>query len=253
MKVSLVQRSIEWLDFKKNWADAEKYIAECADSQVVVLPEMFSTGFCMEPEKSAVGGAETLGWMQEMAKKYSVNLLGSVAVEEDGAYYNRFYIVRPSGEFTKYDKRHLFTFAGEDKRYKAGNERVIVEVEGVRILLIVCYDLRFPVWIRNRGDYDLILCVANWPKSRRSAWDALLRARAIENLCYLGGVNIVGEDPSAVYSGGTAAINYIGATVANVEDNVKGIATFEVDMDALNAFRAKFPALNDADNFALEM
>ncbi|MFR9534604.1 MAG: amidohydrolase [Rikenellaceae bacterium] len=252
MKISLLQRSIEWLAADTNRAKAEEWIAKCTDSKLVVLPEMFTTGFCTDPKCGAESGEVTLKWMQEMAAKYATCLAGSVAVEAHGDYFNRFYFVRPNGEYAKYDKRHLFTFAGEHLKYKAGDERVIVEVEGIRILLLVCYDLRFPVWSRNRGDYDVILCVANWPKPRRSPWDLLLRARAIENVCYVGGVNIVGQDVNVEYSGGTAAIDFLGEVVAKVDNNTEGIATFEVDKEALEAFRAKFPALNDADDFEIK-
>ncbi len=251
MRVSLLQRTIEWCAAENNRNRAEEWIARCSQSQLVVLPEMFTTGFCTDPSLSAESGEPTLAWMCLMAKKYNLTLVGSVAIEQDGRYFNRLYVVRPDGSSTKYDKRHLFSFAGEDKNYTAGSERVVVEIEGVRTLLLVCYDLRFPVWIRSRGDYDLILCVANWPTPRRRVWDLLLRARAVENLCYVGGVNIVDSDPNVSYSGGTAAVNFLGDVVASVNDDEQGVATFDVDLDALSAFRAKFPALDDADNFEI--
>ncbi|MFI3316094.1 MAG: amidohydrolase [Rikenellaceae bacterium] len=251
MKITLLQRSIEWLAADKNRANAEEWIARCADSQLVVLPEMFTTGFCTAPNGSAERGEPTLGWMQQMASRYQVHLAGSVAVDIDSKNYNRLYVVAPDGSYVHYDKRHLFTFAGEHHHYTAGQRRVIVTIHGVRILLLVCYDLRFAVWSRNRGDYDMILCVANWPEARREPWDLLLRARAIENLSYVCGVNIVGSDPSANYSGGTAAIDFMGKVICRVEDNIEGAATFWLDLDALNAFRTKFPALDDADNFEI--
>ncbi len=251
MRISLLQRSIEWLDADKNRTSAQKWIEQCRESQLVVLPEMFTTGFCTDPKCGAESDERTLKWMQLMAAEYQTTLAGSVAVECDGEYFNRFYVVRPDGEYVKYDKRHLFTFAGEHLNYTAGNERVVVEIEGVRVLLLVCYDLRFPVWMRNRGDYDMILCVAAWPRPRRLPWDILLRARAIENLCYVGGVNIVGQDVNVEYSGGTVAINFLGEVIAKVEDDTEGIATFDVDLEALGEFRAKFPALNDADDFEI--
>lgn len=226
-------------------------IAQCATSRLVVLPEMFTTGFCTDPRVGAESGEQTLAWMQQMASRYGVALAGSVAVELDGDYYNRLYVVEPDGRYSKYDKRHLFTFAGEHHNYKAGDQRGIVEIEGVRILLLICYDLRFPVWSRNRGDYDMILCVANWPRARRAPWDLLLRARAVENLSYVCGVNIVGSDPNVDYSGGTAAIDFLGNVIASVPDDQEGVATVEIDMEALRNFRAKFPALNDADNFEI--
>ncbi len=249
MKISLIQSSIEWLQPEKNSVVAEGWIEKCCDSDIVVFSEMFTTGFCMNPERSSVSGDETLHWMQGVAKKYDVAIAGSVAVEEAGQYYNRLYVVRGDGTYTKYDKRHLFTFAGESEHYTSGDDRVVFEICGVRVLLLICYDLRFPVWIRNRGDYDVILCVANWPHSRRAVWDVLLKARAIENVSYVCGVNIVGEDISCSYSGGTAAIDFMGRSVASVADNEPGMATFDVDLEALRAFRVKFPALDDADDF----
>ncbi len=252
MRVSLIQKSLEWLAVESNRESTEALIAQCRGSRMVVLPEMFTTGFCLEPESSAERGEETMMWMQEMASRYDTTIVGSVVVEQGGDYYNRLYVVRQDGGVVSYDKRHLFSFAGEDRHYRAGRERVVVEVEGVRVLLLICYDLRFPVWSRNRDDYDMIVCVANWPESRRSAWDALLRGRAIENLAYVAGVNIVGSDPSASYSGGTVALDYIGGELARVADYCEGVATFDLDLERLLAFRKRFPAINDADDFEIK-
>lgn len=168
----------------------------------------------------------------------------------DGRYYNRFYFVQaPTADYATYDKRHLFSFAGEDKRYTAGTERVVVEHYGFRILLQVCYDLRFPVFARNRGDYDMILYVANWPTVRISAWNALLRARAVENQCYVAGVNRTGDDPALVYDGSSALIGFLGETVAAATPGREEAVQGEADLKALEAFRAKFPALRDARCF----
>ncbi len=257
MRVSLIQRPIEWLSAPSNRSDAERWIAKCEGAQFVVLSEMFTTGFCVDPALLAESDCETLQWMKQMAERYGCAIAGGVAVEDvtesgERSFYNRLYVVNRDGSHTKYDKRHLFSFADEQLKYRAGGRRVVVEIEGVRVLLLVCYDLRFPVWSRNCGDYDMIICVANWPASRRSAWDILLRARAVENLCYVCGVNIVGEDPSCSYSGGTVAVDYKGNVIAAVEDNESGIATFEIDLEALNRFRERFPALNDADKFEIK-
>ncbi|MFR9523438.1 MAG: amidohydrolase [Rikenellaceae bacterium] len=262
MKITLLQHATQWMAADANRRNAEEWIERCADSHLVVLPEMFTTGFCTEPRtmqvvgggapEREISGATSLEWMQRMAARYCVTLAGSVAMCEEGDFYNRLFFVRPDGTYASYDKRHLFTFAGEDHHYRAGAERVVVEVEGARILLLICYDLRFPVWSRNRGDYDVILCVAAWPSSRRAVWDLLLRARAIENVSYVCGVNMVGSDPAAQYSGGTAAIDFAGNIVAQVADNEQGAATFELDMGALEAFRSKFPALSDADDFEIK-
>ncbi len=251
MKISLLQYGIEWLNPQRNLERIDRWISQCSGSQLVILPEMFATGFCMNPEDAADDGS-VLRWMQQRAEQYGIAIIGSVATECEGRYYNRLYVVKSDGSYSHYDKRHLFTFAGEDRSYEAGDERVVVELGGVRILLLVCYDIRFPVWSRNRGDYDVIVCVANWPKSRREVWDTLLMARAIENVSYVCGVNIVGEDPMCSYSGGTAVIDYKGRRVATVEDDCEGLATVEIDSEALRDFRVKFPALDDADSFEIK-
>ena len=177
---------------------------------------------------------------------------GSVTVEAEGRYYNRFYFVRPDGTYEYYDKHHLFTYGGEHLEFAGGERRVVVEFRGWRILLQVCYDLRFPVWARNRGDYDMILYVASWPSSRVGAWSALLRARAIENLSYVVGVNRVGDDPSCHYNGASALIDYLGTTLAELPADKAGVLRGEATKEALEAFCAKFPALRDADSFELK-
>ena len=185
--------------------------------------------------------------MRDKAAELDAAVAGSVAVCENGRYYNRFYLVKPDGSFSSYDKKHLFTFGGEHERFTAGTERVVVEFRGVRILLEVCYDLRFPIWSRNHGDYDMILYVASWPSVRVGAWKSLLVARAIENQCYVAGVNRVGTDPTNEYSGGSMIIDPYGRVVASCEDGAEMSACAEIDMDMLEAFRKKFPVLNDSD------
>ena len=180
---------------------------------------------------------------------FAKNPSGSIAVTKDGKYYNRFYFVKPDGSVAQYDKKHLFTYGGEHLRFTPGEERVVVEWKGVRILLEICYDLRFPVWARNRGDYDMILYVASWPTPRVNAWSALLVARAIENQCYVAGVNRVGTDPTCEYCGGSVIIDPYGKTIAACAMGEECEATAEVDMELLEAFRKKFPVLNDADEF----
>ena len=170
-----------------------------------------------------------------------------IAVHEDGKYYNRFHFVTPDGAVTTYDKKHLFTFGGEHERFTAGDKRVIVDYKGVRILLEICYDLRFPIWSRNRGDYDMIIYVASWPTPRVESWKALLTARAIENQCYVAGVNRVGTDPGNEYCGGSRVIDPYGKVIASCEDGKEMEAWAEVDLNVLEAFRAKFPVLDDAD------
>ena len=178
-------------------------------------------------------------------------IAGSIATEEEGVFYNRFYFVTPEGDYAQYDKHHLFTYGGEHKRYQAGQERVVVEYMGVRILLAICYDLRFPVWSRNRKDYDMAIYVASWPTPRVEAWKALLHARAIENQCYVVGVNRVGKDPYCQYSGHSAIIDPYGKTLAECNEDKECLLTAQIDMEVLKAFREKFPVLEDADDFVL--
>ena len=247
MKTTILQRDIKWGDPKANIQRADEAISRNAGSDLYVLPEMFSTGFCTSPEGIAEKDDYTLQWMKSKACEIDAAIAGSIAVEEDGKYYNRFYFVTPGGNVTYYDKKHLFTYGGEHLRFTAGKERVVVEWRGVRILLEVCYDLRFPIWARNRGDYDMILYVASWPTPRVAAWSSLLVARAIENQCYVAGVNRVGTDPACEYCGGSVIIDPYGRTIASCVDNTECEATAEVDMVALEAFREKFPVLKDAD------
>lgn len=250
MKVTILQRDITWAAPEVNVARANEAIDRNPGADLYVLPEMFSTGFCTSPEGIAESvESNTLDWMRGKAAQTNAAIAGSVAVCDGERYYNRFYFVKPSGEVVWYDKRHLFTYGGEHLRFTAGEKRVVVEWRGVRILLEVCYDLRFPVWARNRGDYDMILYVASWPTPRVAAWSALLIARAIENQCYVVGVNRVGKDPSCEYCGGSVIIDPYGRNIASCEDNTECEASAEIDMESLAAFRDKFPVLNDADHF----
>ncbi|MBQ8737667.1 MAG: amidohydrolase [Bacteroidaceae bacterium] len=248
MKITILQRDISWANPAENRKRCSEAISKNKGADLYVLPEMFSTGFCTQPEGIAENAnSETLSWMKETAAETNAAIAGSVAVTENGKFYNRFYFVKPDGSVSQYDKKHLFTYGGEHLRFTAGNERVIVEFRGTRILLEICYDLRFPVWSRNRGDYDMILYVASWPTPRVEAWSALLIARAIENQCYVAGVNRVGTDPTCEYCGGSVVIDPYGKTIASCEKNKECEASAEINMELLQAFRQKFPVLNDAD------
>ena len=248
MKITILQRDIVWADPTRNVQRADEAIDGNPGSDLYVLPEMFSTGFCTQPEGIAEPAENrTVSWMKAKASQTGAAIAGSIAVHEDGRYYNRFHFVTPDGNVTTYDKKHLFTFGGEHNRFTAGSERVIVAYKGFRILLEICYDLRFPVWSRNKGDYDMIIYVASWPTPRVEAWKALLTARAIENQCYVAGVNRVGEDPGNNYCGGSRVIDPYGKIMAECEDGREMEVTVEVDMEVLEAFRAKFPVLDDAD------
>ena len=248
MRITILQRDIEWAAPEVNRQRADEAIARNPHSDLYVLPEMFSTGFCTCPEGIAESAdSATLQWMKQTAARTNAAIAGSVAVKDGDKYYNRFYFVTPDGEVTYYDKKHLFTYGGEHLRFTAGEERKVVEFRGVRFLLEVCYDLRFPIWSRNRGDYDMILYVASWPTPRVEAWSALLVSRAIENQCYVAGVNRVGVDPSCEYCGGSVIIDPYGKSIASCARGEECEATAEIDMEALEAFRQKFPVLSDAD------
>lgn len=252
MKITLIQQNIIWADPKANTDEAERLIDSAPGSDLYILPEMFSTGFCTSPEGIAEPvEASSLEWMKECAGKRHCAIAGSIAVNDGGKYFNRFYFVKPDGSFTEYDKKHLFTYGGEHLRFSAGRQRVTTEYGGVRFLPQICYDLRFPVWARNRKDYDMAIYVASWPTPRVEAWKALLKARAIENQCYVAGVNRVGSDPACNYCGGTMLIDPYGRIVAECREGEQDMVTAEINIDELNAFRKKFPVLDDADDFTL--
>ncbi|MGL5937844.1 MAG: amidohydrolase [Phocaeicola sp.] len=252
MRVTLLQQDIEWASPTINIARADAKIDSLPPADLYVLPEMFTTGFCTEPKGIAEPlNNHSLTWMKRKAKEKNCAIAGSIATEEKGCYYNRFHFVYPNGEVKSYDKHHLFTYGGEHLNFTAGDERVIVEWKGVRILLQICYDLRFPVYARNRNDYDMILYVASWPSSRIAAWNTLLHARAIENQCYVAGVNRVGSDPACQYSGGTLLIGPYGEDIAVCPTNIESEISGEVDCAELQAFRTKFPVLKDGDKFEI--
>lgn len=253
MKVSVIQMDIAWNDVEANLHRVGQLVDSVeGDTDLIVLPEMFSTGFAINPQGVAEreGGA-TLQWMERTARQHQCAVAGSVAVDTGQDYFNRFYFVGPQGAISIYDKRHLFAFGGEDKHFRAGCGRTVVEYGGVRFLLQVCYDLRFPVFSRNQGDYDAILYVANWPVARIEVWKTLLRARAIENQCYVVGVNRIGTDPYCEYPGCSMMVDAYGRIVAQCADNKEGTATAELRLEALRNFRQKFPVLKDADLFKL--
>ncbi len=253
MKVTLLQRNIIWAQPAENVLRADKAISALPKADLYVLPEMFSTGFATQPDGIAEShDSETLHWMKHKSAELDAAIAGSVAVTDNGRFYNRFYFVKPDGDVAVYNKRHLFTYSGEDKHFTRGDERVIVSFRGIRFLLEVCYDLRFPVWSRNQGDYDAILYVASWPVPRIDAWRILLQARAIENQCFVIGVNRVGKDPACEYNGASMILDPYGKTLTACEDGQECEATAELDMNMMETFRNKFPVLNDADAFILK-
>ena len=253
MKLLLAQTSPSWKDSAKSLAAVEALLSSAGHADLVVLPEMFVSGFVTEPgESEETSGPEGLAWMMEYARTKGCAVAGSLSTRTPEGFRNRFHFVFPDGSSVHYDKRHLFTFSGEHLRYVPGRERTIVEYLGFRILLQVCYDLRFPVFSRNRlvegrPEYDLILYVASWPGKRIDAWDALLRARAIENLCYVAGVNRVGDDPGNTYPGHTTLISPRGEMLSICKENVPDTLLVDISRQELDEFRASFPALSDAD------
>jgi len=255
LKVSLVQSELFWHQPEQNRAMfAEKLANLAGQTDVVVLPEMFTTGFSMEPEAIAEpADQETLQWMQQQAKAISAVVCGSVAVKDEKGCYNRFYWVQPDGQWQGYDKHHLFRMAGEHEHYQAGQTRPVIVYKGWRIFPQICYDLRFPVWSRNHDDYDLAIYVANWPEVREHPWQILLQARAIENLCYVAGVNRVGEDGNGLsYSGRSALIDFKGHSLGDHGASESFVATYPLSLDSLRDFRQAFPAFEDADGFTLD-
>ena len=249
-RVAIIQRDIAWSDIEAN-LEAVELMLSGVKADIVVLSEMFQTGFVTNPQGVADEG-RTLEWMKRMAAQLDAAVVGSVAIRQGEEYRNRLYFVKPDGESLYYDKSHLFSVGGESKHFTAGRERVVVEWRGVRYLLAICYDLRFPVWSRQRGDYDAMIYTALWPKVRREVWRTLLRARAIENQAYVIGVNRVGEEPTGlVYSGDSAVIGYYGEAVKDMGDE-QGVDIAEIDIEALGNFREKFAVWRDADSFELK-
>lgn len=247
-RIALIQRNIAWLNIDANLMNIEALL-EGVKADVIVLSEMFQTGFVTNP-CDAVDDGRTLRWMLRMAKEHDAAIVGSCAVKEGDEYRNRMYFVKPTGEVDCYDKWHLFSVGGESKNYTRGRERKIVEWRGVRYLLAVCYDLRFPVWSRQRGDYDAIIYVAAWPTPRREVWQTLLKARAIENQAYVIGVNRTGDEPTLNYSGDSAVVDYYGRCVVECGSE-EWVANVVIDVDKLNVFRDKFNVSVDADEFKL--
>ena len=250
MKVALCQFSMEWEAAARNLRRAESFVAQ-AEADLVVLPEMFATGFVTEPRRSGLPDEETIvEWMRRTAQRHRAALAGSAVVRCGDRFVNRLFFVRPTGEAEHYDKRHLFSIGGEGAHFAAGRRRTVIAYGGLRFLLLVCYDLRFPVWSRCRGDYDAILCVASWPASRREAWRTLLRARAIENACYVVGVNRTGDDPQNRYAGDSAVVDFRGMPLCEADASEQVVAA-ELDRGALDRFRSEFPVWRDADDFRL--
>ena len=272
LNLTLIQTNLYWEDKEANLLLLEDKINSIKEStQVAVLPEMFSTGFSMKPEELAeYMDGKTMHWLRKMANDKKLIVTGSLIIEEKGKYYNRLIWMLPNGQYGQYDKRHLFAYADEDKHYTAGNQRLIASVNGWKINLMVCYDLRFPVWARQtsspygeetpsalggevgRGlEYDVLIYVANWPERRSIAWKTLLVARAIENQCYVIGVNRVGKDGHDIYhSGDSMVVDPLGEILYHKADE-EGVFTISLEKEHLEKVREKLPFWRDADRFLL--
>ena len=252
MRIAIVQHDIRWGQPAENLQRLSLLLDQQQGADLYVLSETFTTGFLAKGVKGE-DAEEGLKWLQQQAKEKDAAFAASIATTDaDGQLRNRLYFVRPDGTFSYYDKRHLFGYAGETDAYVAGQERVIAEWRGMRFLLQICYDLRFPIWSRNLQDYDAAIYVANWPASRIDVWQTLLKARALENQCFVVGVNRVGKDPACNYCGGSTIIDAYGKTIAQCKDNEEGIAVADLDIAQLKRFREKFPVLQDADDFTLK-
>lgn len=258
LTITTIQTALHWEDKKANLQMLEEKIMGIEErTELVVLPEMFSTGFSMKPaELAETMDGETVQWMKRVAAQKKIILTGSLIIKEQDNYYNRFVWMLPNGLHGVYDKRHRFAFAGEDKEYTAGNKRLIASVKGWKINLQVCYDLRFPVWARQQSqpegpEYDILIYVANWPEKRSHAWKTLLQARAIENQCYVIGVNRVGNDGNEIYhSGDSMVIDPLGEVLYYKKDD-EDVHTITLQQEQLDVIRAKLPFLKDADGFMI--
>ncbi|MAP54024.1 amidohydrolase [Altibacter sp.] len=254
LSVTLIQTNLHWEDAQANRDMFSKKIENISQAtDLIVLPEMFSTGFSMSAKLLAEPNhGETLQWMQQQAKKTGAAITGSVIILENGNYYNRLFFVLSNGDYKTYDKKHTFTLANEHRTYTAGSNRLVVDYKGFRICPLICYDLRFPVWARNTVDYDVLLYVANWPAKRIAAWDALLKARAIENMAYCVGVNRVGEDGNGhVYTGHTGVYDVLGASMLDTEPEKEFVATLTLKKEHIKKHREHLQFLQDRDSFIL--
>lgn len=258
LTITIIQTNLFWEDKEANLKMLQQKIEGIkVKTEVIILPEMFSTGFSMKPEGLAeTMDGKTIQWMKDVAARNKIILTGSIIIQENGQYYNRLIWMLPNGQYGQYDKRHLFAFAGEHEHYSAGNKRLIASVKGWKINLQVCYDLRFPVWARQSSvesemQYDVLINVANWPQKRNTAWKILLQARAIENQCFVAGVNRVGEDGNNnIYQGESLLIDPLGEILFHGSKD-ESVSTFTLKKEKIAEVRDQFPFLHDADSFII--
>jgi len=261
MKVTYIQTQLHWEDREKNLSHFDALINSIKEeTNLILLPEMFTTGFSMNPKKMAEPAhSVTLKWLQQKAKEKNAVLCGSVAVKDRENYFNRLFWVEPNGDFKTYNKRHLFSMGHEHEHYKAGAKKLIVAHGEWNFCPLICYDLRFPVWSRNKfkskegfWDYDVLVYVANWPEVRTYPWKQLLIARAIENQCYVIGVNRIGKDGNGVsHAGESLVVNPKGEIISKANSNQEYVETISLDKNSLEEFRKSFPVGNDADEFSV--
>lgn len=255
LNLCLIQTQLHWQDRTANLHHFESLIRHVHSADLIILPEMFTTGFSMEPEQLWDDPeGSTLEWMREMAGVSGAAITGSCIIKDQGHYYNRLYFVKPDGSFQTYDKRHLFTLAGEEKVYSPGRVRLVVEYKGWRILPLICYDLRFPVWCRNTVDADLMIFVANWPERRSMPWRSLLQARAIENMCYVAGLNRVGDDGNGVFhSGDSMVLDELGQHKLMLTPGEHDVQSVSINREKMLESRDRFSFLRDRDSFQMSI
>lgn len=253
LEIAVIQTELVWQDAAANRALLQPLLQQAAGADLIILPETFNSGFSMQSQHIAeTMQGETVHWLQQQAHQLGAVICGSMAVATDAGIYNRLLWVQPEGKIAYYDKRHLFRMAGEDLHYQPGQRRVIVQYKGFRLLLQICYDLRFPVFSRNQNDYDAMIYVANWPAARSRIWNTLLQARAIENQAYVLACNRVGQDGNGHgYSGDSVILNYLGEPLVDLPSGEAGVLRARLDLTALQQFRQQFPAALDADSFVL--
>ncbi len=252
LRVTLIQSNLHWENISANLEMFSEKINAIAETDLIVLPETFTTGFSMNPKFAEAMDGSAVEWMRKFANEKGCVVCGSLMINDDGRFYNRLVWMQPDGEFLTYDKRHLFCISDEPKFFTAGEERLIVELNGWKICPLICYDLRFPVWARNHNaEYDILLYVANWPERRNVAWKTLLPARAIENQAYVIGVNRVGVDEKNIsHTGDSMAIDALGKTLY-YKEHEEDVATIELNYEEFKKVREQLPFLNDADDFVL--
>lgn len=254
LKISLIQADTIWESIDQNLNKIGRKTEKLdRDTDLVILPELFSTGFTMEADKIAeTMDGKAVTWMKEKARSMDCLVMGSLVIREEGFFYNRLVAAFPHGDVLSYDKRHLFSYAGEDKVFKAGEQRLIFSYKGFRICPLICYDLRFPVWSRNTEEIDLLIYVANWPDARMMAWDTLLKARAIENMCFVAAVNRVGLDNNGLnYTGHSAVYDAMGETLLSLKTGEEAFEKVSLDAGHIKEVRSKFRFLKDRDEFKI--